>query len=207
MGASDYSDPSSTVQIQDLVREGAPNNANMILSVSVSALIAFCSAMTIFLFYGTYKCFLYNLLSHIFIFVLYFFLQQLSACRKPFLNKKTKGDISVGLSSTSEMTDLATLRELPQRESFVQQNNAIYGVGDGELDQELALLPHIRFEDLVITKFLGRGAFGEVFEGSTNNLAQLNQSDTRVAVKVKEKTKQNLLLNINFGFVDVADPS
>ena len=105
------------------------------------------------------------------------------------------------------MTDLATLRELPQRESFVQQNNAIYGVGDGELDQELALLPHIRFEDLVITKFLGRGAFGEVFEGSTNNLAQLNQSDTRVAVKVKEKTKQNLLLNINFGFVDVADPS
>ena len=108
------------------------------------------------------------------------------ACRKPFLNKKNKGDISIGLSSTSEIiTDLATLRELPQRDSFVQQNNAIYGVGDGELDQELALLPHIRFDDLVITKFLGRGAFGEVFEGSTNNLVQLNQSDTRVAVKVK----------------------
>jgi len=57
MGASDYSDPSSAVQIQELVGEGAPTNANMILSVSVSALIAFCSAMTIFLFYGTHYYF------------------------------------------------------------------------------------------------------------------------------------------------------
>jgi len=82
------------------------------------------------------------------------------------------------------MTDLATLRELPRRESFIQQNNAIYGVGDGDVDQELALLPHIRFEDLLITKFLGRGAFGEVFEGTTCNLPGSTQYHTKVAVKV-----------------------
>lgn len=87
------------------------------------------------------------------------------------------------------MTDLATLRELPQRESFVQQNNALYGVGIGDcdLDQELALLPHIRFEDLGITKFLGRGAFGEVFEGRINQLPGSNQTITRVAVKTLRK--------------------
>jgi len=87
------------------------------------------------------------------------------------------------------MTDLATLRELPQRENFVQQNNALYGVGVGDcdLDQELALLPHIRFEDLGITKFLGRGAFGEVFEGKINPLSGSNQAITRVAVKTLRK--------------------
>ena len=83
---------------------------------------------------------------------------------------------------------LATLRELPQRESFVQQNNAIYGVGDGDLDEELALLPHIRKEELVLTKFLGSGAFGEVFEGMAANLSSTipgtNQTQSRVAVKV-----------------------
>ena len=82
------------------------------------------------------------------------------------------------------MTDLATLRELPRRSSFIQQSNAIYDVGDCDLEQELALLPHIRYEDLVVTRFLGRGAFGEVFEGSTSNLPGSNQYHTKVAVKV-----------------------
>lgn len=88
------------------------------------------------------------------------------------------------------MTDLATLRELPQRESFIQQNNAIYGVGAGDCDlaQELALLPHIRFDDLSITKFLGRGAFGEVFEGRINQLpVTANSVTSRVAVKTLRK--------------------
>jgi hypothetical protein len=56
MGASGYSETSSIVKIGE--GEGAPNNANMILSVSVSALIAFCSAMTLFLFYGNIYYFL-----------------------------------------------------------------------------------------------------------------------------------------------------
>ena len=57
MGASEISVPSPTLQIDNLVREGAPSSVNMILSVSVSALIAFCSVMTIFLFYGNYFIF------------------------------------------------------------------------------------------------------------------------------------------------------
>lgn len=106
-----------------------------------------------------------------------------TVCKRiQFQGKKAVG--SAHHISGSEMTDLATLRELPRRESFVQQNNAIYGVGDGDVDQELALLPHIRFEDLQITKFLGRGAFGEVFEGTTCNLPGSNQYRTKVAVKV-----------------------
>lgn len=110
---------------------------------------------------------------------------MLSVCRRTqFQGKKVNGNISSHPITGSEMTDLATLRELPRRESFVQQNNAIYGVGDGDIDQELALLPHIRFEDLLITKFLGRGAFGEVFEGTTCNLPGSNQYHTKVAVKV-----------------------
>lgn len=55
MGASEFSIPSATIQIDSLVREGAPSNANLILSVSVSALIAFCSVMTMFLFYGNFS--------------------------------------------------------------------------------------------------------------------------------------------------------
>lgn len=108
-----------------------------------------------------------------------------AVCKRiQFQGKKAGGSISTHHISGSEMTDLATLRELPRRDSFIQQNNAIYGVGDGDVDQELALLPHIRFEDLFITKFLGRGAFGEVFEGTTCNLPGSNQYRTKVAVKV-----------------------
>ncbi len=110
----------------------------------------------------------------------------MAVCRRTqFQGKKVNGNISSHPITGSEMTDLATLRELPRRESFVQQNNAIYGVGDGDVDQELALLPHIRFEDLLITKFLGRGAFGEVFEGTACNLPGSNQYHTKVAVKVR----------------------
>ncbi len=80
--------------------------------------------------------------------------------------------------------DLAALRELPIREGFVQQNNAIYGIGDVDLDEELATLPHIRKENLTLTKFLGSGAFGEVFEGVATYLPGSDQIDARVAVKV-----------------------
>lgn len=112
-------------------------------------------------------------------------LSNCAVCKRiQFQSKKSCGSLPSHPVSGSEMTDLATLRELPRRDSFIQQNNAIYGVGDGDVDQELALLPHIRFEDLLITKFLGRGAFGEVFEGSTCNLPGSNQYHTKVAVKV-----------------------
>lgn len=52
MGASEHSSPSSILQMDNLIREGTPNSVNMVLSVSISALIAFCSLMTLLLFYG-----------------------------------------------------------------------------------------------------------------------------------------------------------
>lgn len=172
MGASEVSDASPIFQTTS-------NNTNITMIVLVSALIAFCSVMTIFLFYGTASVFLLKFYP----FLIFYF--GMTVCRRTqFQGKKAGGNMSSHPIGGSEMTDLATLRELPRRESFIQQNNAIYGVGDGDVDQELALLPHIRFEDLLITKFLGRGAFGEVFEGTTCNLPGSNQYHTKVAVKV-----------------------
>lgn len=181
MGASEVSESSPTFQMTS-------SNSSITMIVLVSALIAFCSVMTIFLFYGMFRlfCDFYNPRSNEILNICYsLFFLSITVCRRTqFQGKKASGNISSHPTTGSEMTDLATLRELPRRESFIQQNNAIYGVGDGDVDQELALLPHIRFEDLLITKFLGRGAFGEVFEGTTCNLPGSNQYHTKVAVKV-----------------------
>lgn len=53
-------------------------------------------------------------------------------------------------------------------------------------DAELASLPHIRREQITLTKFLGSGAFGEVFEGVAR---QINGTtiETKVAVKTLRK--------------------
>lgn len=49
---------------------------------------------------------------------------------------------------------------------------------------ELAALSHIRREQITLTKFLGSGAFGEVFEGVARGLDGAS-ADTKVAVKVR----------------------
>lgn len=80
--------------------------------------------------------------------------------------------------------ELATLRQLPTRHS----TNILYNQGvHCPTDAELASLPHIRREQITLTKFLGSGAFGEVFEGVAR---QLNGStaDTKVAVKTLRKS-------------------
>lgn len=54
MGASEFSVASPNFTIPaDVILVNNNFNLNMILSVSVSALIAFCTAMAVFLFYGT----------------------------------------------------------------------------------------------------------------------------------------------------------
>ena len=175
MGASPFSEPSSPYYFK-----GTATDNDNTLTVIVSALVAFCTIMAIFLFCGKYNYTFKYILNNIHNLIFTFSVSK----RIQFQAKKTCGNLPSHAVSGSEMTDLATLRELPRRESFIQQNNAIYGVGDGDVDQELALLPHIRYEDLLITKFLGRGAFGEVFEGSTCNRPGSNQYHTKVAVKV-----------------------
>ncbi|CAB3226870.1 unnamed protein product [Arctia plantaginis] len=80
--------------------------------------------------------------------------------------------------------ELATLRQLPTRHS----TNILYNQGvHCPTDAELAGLPHIRREQITLTKFLGSGAFGEVFEGIAR---QINGStaDTKVAVKTLRKS-------------------
>ena len=51
-------------------------------------------------------------------------------------------------------------------------------------DDEIAALPHFRRDQLVLCKFLGSGAFGEVFEGVAKNILNENSGETSCAVKV-----------------------
>ncbi|XP_063891749.1 proto-oncogene tyrosine-protein kinase ROS isoform X1 [Helicoverpa armigera] len=80
--------------------------------------------------------------------------------------------------------ELATLRQLPTRHS----TNILYNQGvHCPTDAELASLPHIRREQITLTKFLGSGAFGEVFEGVARQING-STSDTKVAVKTLRKS-------------------
>ncbi|XP_071445601.1 proto-oncogene tyrosine-protein kinase ROS [Hetaerina americana] len=109
--------------------------------------------------------------------------------------------------------ELATLRELPRHGNFIHARNALYspsqlpdipsilalqdqvpiipGIGADILeDGEIASLPHIRRDQITLTKFLGSGAFGEVFEGVARGLSSANgevHGETRVAVKTLRK--------------------
>lgn len=89
--------------------------------------------------------------------------------------------------------ELATLRELPRRGNFIHRTNTLYSaypasnLQDGPTDEEVALLPHIRRHQITLTKFLGSGAFGEVFEGNARDLAD-GQGVMRVAIKVSSRT-------------------
>ncbi|XP_077488341.1 receptor protein-tyrosine kinase sevenless isoform X1 [Amblyomma americanum] len=79
--------------------------------------------------------------------------------------------------------ELATLSELPRNGNFIQQNNALYALGDLPLDEELASVPLIERDQIILTKFLGSGAFGEVYEGIAHNLGGEGMPPTKVAVK------------------------
>lgn len=52
-----------------------------------------------------------------------------------------------------------------------------------QVADEYIQIPRVRREQITLTKFLGSGAFGEVYEGKVKNLLYANV-DTRVAIKV-----------------------
>ncbi|GLH07146.1 Protein sevenless [Gryllus bimaculatus] len=106
------------------------------------------------------------------------------ALRRREKEKKILTSVVTGGTTRGPDVELATLRELPRRGNFVSQSNALYTMTpDVPGDAELALLPHIRRDQITLTKFLGSGAFGEVFEGIARNLAGMGDTETRVAIK------------------------
>lgn len=80
--------------------------------------------------------------------------------------------------------ELAILRELPRR--GVHNTNILYvsSTPDGD---DLAKLPHIRRDRISLNKFLGSGAFGEVFEGTAKIGREESALETKVAVKTLKK--------------------
>ncbi|CAG0923799.1 unnamed protein product, partial [Notodromas monacha] len=77
--------------------------------------------------------------------------------------------------------DLATLTDLPRHARFIEETNEFYrpsndmddgtdGAAGGPTAEEMGLLPKIRRQHITLTKFLGSGAFGEVFEGLAKGL-------------------------------------
>ncbi|KAL5011108.1 hypothetical protein ScPMuIL_013413 [Solemya velum] len=81
--------------------------------------------------------------------------------------------------------ELATLRELPH--TTVQQSNTLYAINIIPTDENIAELPHVRRDQLILANFLGSGAFGEVFEGVAQNIRS-DEPDTPVAVKTLRKS-------------------
>lgn len=97
-------------------------------------------------------------------------------CDKKDFHESNTGRIDV---------ELATLQNLPHNGNFVQSNNILYSFGpitDGEITQ----LPQIRREQIAIAELcLGKGAFGEVYEGYVRNVG--NEPEVRVAIKTLHK--------------------
>ncbi|KAK3096457.1 hypothetical protein FSP39_000375 [Pinctada imbricata] len=83
--------------------------------------------------------------------------------------------------------ELATLRELPH--TVVQQSNTLYPVNFiMPTDTDIATLPHFMREQLTLNKFLGSGAFGDVFEGVARSIISDSSGETKVAVKTLRKS-------------------
>ncbi|CAL4065204.1 unnamed protein product, partial [Meganyctiphanes norvegica] len=101
---------------------------------------------------------------------------------------KVKGVSHNNTTATHHQTHrevaLRTLRELPNNNNFVTENNILYNLHSfpgEELD-----LPHVPRQCITLTKFLGCGAFGEVFEGTACELPGMTGC-AKVAIKTLRK--------------------
>nr|ALV82505.1 sev [Leptinotarsa decemlineata] len=107
-------------------------------------------------------------------------------------NKKKKLQQVIPTLPRMSDVELATLRELPRR--GIHNTNILYASIQPTLE-ELSLLPQIRRfhrDQITLTKFLGSGAFGEVFEGKSKGIDNSN-AETKVAVKVGYSAFSNQL--------------
>ncbi|XP_031333150.1 proto-oncogene tyrosine-protein kinase ROS isoform X2 [Photinus pyralis] len=101
-------------------------------------------------------------------------------CRLCCSKSKEKQMIAIPRGPDAE---LATLRELPRR--WVHNTNILYTANQLNPD-EITMLPHIRRDQIKLMKFLGSGAFGEVFEGKARNVNS-DESEVNVAIKTLRK--------------------
>lgn len=87
--------------------------------------------------------------------------------------------------------ELVNLQEIPT----ATKNNTLYTpqVEECQAADDLTQIPRIRREQISLTKFLGSGAFGEVYEGTVKNLMYVNV-DTKVAIKVGHFLKNDNLI-------------
>nr|XP_012141859.1 PREDICTED: proto-oncogene tyrosine-protein kinase ROS isoform X2 [Megachile rotundata] len=98
------------------------------------------------------------------------------------LYRQRKEDKKAVLPPLVSDVELATLREIP-RGNFVQ-SNALYA-STLQTDSDDSTLPKIRREQITLAKFLGSGAFGEVFQGNAKDLER--PGITPVAIKTLRK--------------------
>ncbi|XP_034172669.2 receptor protein-tyrosine kinase sevenless isoform X7 [Osmia lignaria lignaria] len=96
--------------------------------------------------------------------------------------RQRKEDKKAVLPPLVSDVELATLREIP-RGNFVQ-SNALYA-STLQTDPDDSTLPKIRREQITLAKFLGSGAFGEVFQGNAKDLER--PGITPVAIKTLRK--------------------
>ena len=94
------------------------------------------------------------------------------------------------MNHVSPMTpdfELARIRELPLRSGFIDANNPMYQMCQTPTDEELEVIPKIKRCQLTLTKFLGSGAFGEVYQGHVQELHFQDGESTKIAVKTLRK--------------------
>lgn len=90
--------------------------------------------------------------------------------------------------------ELGRLREMPQRPTFFHAINVGYQSGTIIKKKDKNELPNIKREQITLTKRLGSGAFGEVFEGKVSDIKR-ELAETRVAIKsLKEGATQSEIL-------------
>lgn len=66
-------------------------------------------------------------------------------------------------------------------------------------DEELISLPQVQRDQIILTKFLGSGAFGEVFEGVVYGLNHETPS-LRIAIKVRKPFSVQVFLIVSHRF-------
>ncbi len=81
--------------------------------------------------------------------------------------------------------ELVNLPEIPAGAKVIK-TNSLYGprMYENHINEDFTQIPRILREQISLTKFLGSGAFGEVYEGNVKNLLYVNV-ETKVAIKVR----------------------